>query len=495
MSRTSRRKVVRYQPYPEQSQTPAHHGEIRDESNIQCYPVFDNNPTPQGDAEERKLTEVEEREIQYNSFHEKYNQLMFNIDLDGNGLDGKPPIVPRCSQQLTNDSYEQLLEICFANQSGDEDRWRAVFHKYKTKIYDVIKNYHAKMLTNAEGEEVARLYFGNRIAVPQRDVFAVIRDCHVSRSRHTKQNATSAMVRKMYCNITQKMVNTFIQMCPTCIRRPPVIKPLKGAASPIMSAAFRNRFQVDLIDMQDQATEDIRGVLCNFIVVLKDHFTRLSYCEPIPRKQPIFVAEVLCRIFGLIGAPKLLHSDNGNEFTSQELIEAVKDLDKDILSVFGRPRKPNDQGSVEIRNKMVKSVLSDVQDEQRRKGKTTNWTTLMGHLMGCLNSHELRGANDTSAYETVFGVPYHENLLCHIDEMRRCTTLEQRVRINPDPRFEASLREEFYIDGDDPVVNVDTGIDDALMQDFPADVEDGDEDKQDEEQLRLATRRPARGRG
>ncbi|KAG7359046.1 hypothetical protein IV203_015635 [Nitzschia inconspicua] len=103
------------------------------------------------------------------------------------------------------------------------------------------------------------------------------------------------------------MVNTFIQMCPTCIRRPPVIKPLKGAASPIMSAAFRDRFQI-------------------------------------PRKQPIFVAEVLCRIFGLIGAPKLLHSDNGNEFTSQELIEAIKDLDEDILSVFGRPRKPNDQG-------------------------------------------------------------------------------------------------------------------------------------------------------
>ncbi|KAG7363811.1 hypothetical protein IV203_027172 [Nitzschia inconspicua] len=69
MSRTSRRKVVRYQPYPEQSQTATHHGGIRDESNIQCYPVFDNNPTPEGDAEERELTEVEEREIQYNWFH------------------------------------------------------------------------------------------------------------------------------------------------------------------------------------------------------------------------------------------------------------------------------------------------------------------------------------------------------------------------------------------------------------------------------------------
>ncbi|KAG7366270.1 hypothetical protein IV203_028940 [Nitzschia inconspicua] len=78
---------------------------------------------------------------------------------------------------------------------------------------------------------------------------------------------------------------------------------------------------------------------------------------------------------------------------------------------------------------MVKSVLSDIQDEKRRKGKTTNCTTLMGHLIGCLNSHELRGAQDKSSYETVYGVPYHENLLCHIDEMRRCTTLEQRPKI------------------------------------------------------------------
>ncbi|KAG7339913.1 hypothetical protein IV203_024963 [Nitzschia inconspicua] len=48
--------------------------------------------------------------------------------------------------------------------------------------------------------------------------------------------------------------------------------------------------------------------------------------------------------------------------------------------------------------------------------------------------------------------------------MRRCKTLEQRLRINPDPRFWATLTEDFFLDGDDHAINVDTGIDDVLME-------------------------------
>ncbi|KAG7345252.1 hypothetical protein IV203_032783 [Nitzschia inconspicua] len=252
---------------------------------------------------ERTSSGPEQKSTQDQRFHEKFNRQLFNIDLEGNGLDGKPPIVPRSSQQLTNESYQRLLEICFAKQSGDAERWRVVLQKYHTRIYEVAKNYTADVVTLPSGEKVPKLFFQGRLAVPQREAFLAICDCHASRSRHTKQQATFAAVSDIYCNITQKMVNTYIAMCPTCIRRPPVIKPLKGAASPIMSSAFRDRFQVDLVDMQKEAQEDVRGVTCSYIVVLKDHFTRLSYCEAIPRKQPIIVAEVLCRIFGLIGAP------------------------------------------------------------------------------------------------------------------------------------------------------------------------------------------------
>ncbi|KAG7373103.1 hypothetical protein IV203_033827 [Nitzschia inconspicua] len=106
----------------------------------------------------------------------------------------------------------------------------------------------------------------------------------------------------------------------------------------------KNGEHVDLIDMRKESVHDVRGVHCNWILVLKDHYTKLSYCEPIPRKRPIFVAEVLCRIFGLIGPLKILQSDNGKEFTAKEVIDAICELDEDIYAVFGRPRKPNDIG-------------------------------------------------------------------------------------------------------------------------------------------------------
>ncbi|KAG7369994.1 plant transposon protein [Nitzschia inconspicua] len=73
----------------------------------------------------------------------------------------------------------------------------------------------------------------------------------------------------------------------------------------------------------------------------------------------------------------------------------------------------------------------------------------MGHLMGCLNSHEVRGVNATSAYATVFGVSYHEKLECHIEEMKGCRSLRQRLRLNPDARLEESSKEEFDLEMDD----------------------------------------------
>ncbi|KAG7366216.1 hypothetical protein IV203_028886 [Nitzschia inconspicua] len=69
-------------------------------------------------------------------------------------------------------------------------------------------------------------------------------------------------------------------------------------------------------------------------------------------------------------------------------------------------------------------------------------------LMG-VNSHEVRSATATSAYETIFGVHYHEKLKCHIGEMKPCKTLTERLRPNPDPRLEATLKEIFLLDDDE----------------------------------------------
>ena len=61
-------------------------------------------------------------------------------------------------------------------------------------------------------------------------------------------------------------------------------------------------------------------------------------------------------IFLLLGAPAILQSDNGSEFTAQVIIE-LKQLWPDLVIIHGKPRQPQSQGTVERANCDVKDML------------------------------------------------------------------------------------------------------------------------------------------
>ncbi len=105
-----------------------------------------------------------------------------------------------------------------------------------------------------------------------------------------------------------------------------------------------------------------------WLLVVKDHFTGLSYLAAIPKKQLSFVAHELCVMFGLCGYPSIFHIDNGTEFTSKEIVPAVKELNKQIFMVTGRPRKPSNKGSVESRIKLFKHLIRSEENVQIVRG-------------------------------------------------------------------------------------------------------------------------------
>jgi len=45
--------------------------------------------------------------------------------------------------------------------------------------------------------------------------------------------------------------------------------------------------------------------------------------------------------------PKIFHTDNGKEFTAKVVLKALREMNLHIFTVTGRPRRPQDQGSVE----------------------------------------------------------------------------------------------------------------------------------------------------
>jgi hypothetical protein len=87
----------------------------------------------------------------------------------------------------------------------------------------------------------------------------------------------------------------------------------------------------------------------------------------------------------------IFRTDNRKEFTAKVLLEFLCNLNPNILTVTGRPRRPSDQGSVENMNKFVKRTLETVLAEYRLVGKHRNWTEVLGSIASAINLQHGRG--------------------------------------------------------------------------------------------------------
>ena len=166
--------------------------------------------------------------------------------------------------------------------------------------------------SQAQGKKLLRV---GRLVVCQEEAFDRINEHH-RMSGHLGIELTYNNCNAKYYNITQKMVSHFCKTCPICLEENPILPPALGAAKPIYSYAWRDRFQVDLIDMRKFARPNVYGVLQRWIMVVKDHFTGFTALFSIPYKMAKYVAFELEKYFGLVGYLTIFHTDNGNEFVA-----------------------------------------------------------------------------------------------------------------------------------------------------------------------------------
>jgi hypothetical protein len=157
--------------------------------------------------------------------------------------------------------------------------------------------------------------------------------------------------------------------CPIAAGQEPLLKKRKGAAKPIMSGNFRERFQCDLIDFREKCVKDKHGNVMRWLMVLKDHFTRFVYMRPLPTKEAKGVCYELNIFLSLIGFPEFCHSDNSGEVCAAEIIDMLTEENPTIDAVRGRPRKPSTQGSVERANRSMKTMIASLEEEQKQKGE------------------------------------------------------------------------------------------------------------------------------
>jgi transposase InsO family protein len=100
-----------------------------------------------------------------------------------------------------------------------------------------------------------------------------------------------------------------------------------------------------------------------YIVVLTDSFTRYAVSIPVPEKTVEVVARVLVeRIFCYFGIPSVIHTDQGQPFTSQTMSMVSKVLG--TKQAFSMPYNAQGHGVVERFNKTLCKMIRAYVDQE-----------------------------------------------------------------------------------------------------------------------------------
>ena len=229
---------------------------------------------------------------------------------------------------------------------------------YLLKKYEVIKCGDVLKLIRRRNGNENPIYFAT-----VEDTYDIIRRAHIATGHGGRDKMVKELTKK-YANITHEAISIYKSLCIECQRKRkrPTIK--GTVVRPILTKNFGSRSQVDLVDMQAMHKGNYK-----WIMVYQDHLTKFCVLKPLTSKRASEVAYQLLDIFLLFGAPEILQSDNGSEFTAC-IITELKQLWPELVLVHGKPRHPQSQGSVERANCDIKDMLVAWMSDNN----TTDWT-------------------------------------------------------------------------------------------------------------------------
>ncbi|XP_070188954.1 KRAB-A domain-containing protein 2-like [Littorina saxatilis] len=218
--------------------------------------------------------------------------------------------------------------------------------------YHILRKYEVlqcgpveKLIKKREHAEETPMYF-----VTIEETFDVLRASHIA-TGHGGRDRMMKEIKKKYANISVQAIELFKSLCLECQKKRTRPKTTGVVVRPILTKDFSCRGQVDLVDMQSMSCNGYK-----WIMVYQDHLTKFCVLRAIRSKRPTEVASQLLDIFLLLGAPVILQSDNGTEFTAN-VISELMEFWPSLKMVHGKPHYPQSQGSVERANCDIKDML------------------------------------------------------------------------------------------------------------------------------------------
>ena len=250
------------------------------------------------------------------------------------------------SKLLTSQKHADITELLdnWADLSAKERKQAANGSGYHwVKKYEIVPVAHrsgtfpmTEMQLVFAGEGPLTAATELQVVSHQGRVFADLKMVHVD-GAHCKARAFHDRTKaKFGKSIPQWAVLLFAELCPTCVRRL-ARKTTSAGHKPILTRGLGSRGQVDLIDFQSCPDRHHK-----FLLNYQDQGVKLYDNAALESKRACAVAYALLEIFTRIGAPAILQSDNGREFSGQAGGAAGRARGKEVLlSDEVRPQFPN----------------------------------------------------------------------------------------------------------------------------------------------------------
>lgn len=171
--------------------------------------------------------------------------------------------------------------------------------------------------------------FGCRYMVPYEELYERISDYHIQTGHGGNVKLRMAITKY---SVPRPAIEAFLATCVVCNYKKGTKRKL--VVKPIISEDFNEKGQIDLIDFQSTPDGKFKWIL-----IYQDHSTKFLSLRPLESKEPSEVATTLLSIFLTFGAPKIVQSDNGNEFLDSTITE-LNQLWPDCVIVRGQSRHP-----------------------------------------------------------------------------------------------------------------------------------------------------------
>ena len=222
---------------------------------------------------------------------------------------------------LWSKEYEsEVLNVLSGWVDGGKRKPRSFYH---------IRNKYA--IKSFAGVTKAVLQKDSRILACKDTVANIIKDIHESIG-HKGERKTYQKVAENYANISRVLVTEYIKNCLRCVEKMKKKEITAGiVVKPILATYFNERGQVDLVDMQTLPDGNYK-----WIMHYQDHLSKYHFLRPLTSKTAKEVAENLLKIFVDFGAPSILQSDNGREFTANVIKVNINKNNLRNFCVFSR---------------------------------------------------------------------------------------------------------------------------------------------------------------